>query len=80
MSKIANKKLIKSFCGCFTGWFLCQRWQVQVTGAGEELENGIKKEANFNRSPMPWAPWPPGPAGWIFGRSWKGPLIAGKRL
>ena len=38
------------------GALFCQRWQVQVTGAGEELENGIKKEANFNRSPMPWGP------------------------
>jgi hypothetical protein len=34
-------------------------WQVQVTGAGEELENDIKKQANFNSSPMPWGPLDP---------------------
>jgi hypothetical protein len=32
---------------------------VQVTGAGEELENVIIKEATFNRSPMPWGPLDP---------------------
>jgi len=41
------------------GALFCQRWQVQVTGAGEELENNIKKEANLNRSPMPWGPLDP---------------------
>jgi hypothetical protein len=32
---------------------------VKVTGEGEEVENNIKKEANFNRSPMPWDPLDP---------------------
>jgi hypothetical protein len=32
---------------------------VKVKGAGEELENDIKKEANFSRSPMPWGPLDP---------------------
>jgi hypothetical protein len=32
---------------------------VKVTGAGEELKNDIKKETNFNRSPMPWGPLDP---------------------
>jgi hypothetical protein len=32
---------------------------VQVTGEVEELENDIKKEANSNRSPMPWGPLDP---------------------
>jgi signal transduction histidine kinase/ligand-binding sensor domain-containing protein/CheY-like chemotaxis protein len=39
---------------------------VQVTGAGEELENDIKKETNFNRSPMPWGPLDP-PQKFLFG-------------
>jgi len=41
------------------GALFCQRWQVQVTGEGEELKNDIKIEANFNRSPMPWGPLDP---------------------
>ena len=41
------------------GVLFCQRCQVQVTGAGEKLENDIKKEAKFNRSPMPWGPLDP---------------------
>ena len=41
------------------GALFCQRCQVQVTSAGEELKNEIKKEANFNRSPMPWGPLDP---------------------
>ena len=41
------------------GTLFCQRWQVKVKGAGEELENDIKKEANFSRSPMPWGPLDP---------------------
>jgi hypothetical protein len=49
-------KLMKSFCGGSRGAVFCQRRQVQVTGAGEELENDIKNEADFNRSPMPWGP------------------------
>lgn len=31
----------------------------KVAGAGEELENEIKKETNFNRSLMPWDPLDP---------------------
>ena len=53
---IIDGKTIKSFCGGSRGAVFCQRWQVQATGAGEELENDIKNEANFNRSPMPWGP------------------------
>jgi hypothetical protein len=37
-----------------------QRWQVQVTGAGEEMENILRNKTTSNRVGAPH-PRPPGP-------------------
>ncbi len=47
-------KLKKKLPPAARGTLFWQMWQVKVKVAGEKLENDMKKETNFNRSPMPW--------------------------